>query len=76
MDNWFFIAGIIAFIFLLVKFMELRFVENEQQKALKFLIRDTLIVYCCVIAGFYLYDQFRPVTKNTGFPVFTGSPDF
>jgi ABC-type arginine/histidine transport system permease subunit len=75
MENLFLIAGIIAFIFLLVKFMELRFVETEH-KALKFLIRDTLVVYFCVITGYYLYDQFRPVTKSTITPVFTGSPDF
>ena len=48
------IAGIIAFIFLIAKFIEMRFIEKEN-KPLKIMIRDTLLVYCCVLLGFVLY---------------------
>jgi hypothetical protein len=75
MENIFLLSGIVALIFLIVKFMELRFVEKEN-KALKFLIRDSLLVYFCVLGGHFLYDQFRPVVKNGITPVFTGTPDF
>ena len=43
MDNIFTFATVISFIFLIVKFIEMRFVEKES-KPLKLLIRDALLV--------------------------------
>jgi hypothetical protein len=49
---------------------------------LKFLIRDTLLVYFSVIIGYYLIEQISPVIKNIegGTPVsqnvFTDNPGF
>jgi hypothetical protein len=63
MDNIFIFAGIISVIFLIVKFLEMRFIEKEN-KPLKFLIRDTLLVYFSVIIGYYLVEQISPVIKN------------
>ena len=80
MDNIFVIAGIIAFIFFLAKFIEMRFVEKES-KPLKLLIRDSLIVYFSVIVGYFILEQLKPVIQNGGegiqtTPVFTDNPGF
>ena len=64
MDNIFLIAGIISVIFFLVKFLEMRYVEKES-KPLKYLIRDTLVVYISVITGNFIYEQVTPVLEET-----------
>ena len=50
MDNIFFIAAITSIVFFIAKFIEMRFVEKES-KPLKFLIRDSLLVYFSVVFG-------------------------
>ena len=64
MDNIFVIAGIIAVIFFIVKFLEMRFVDKES-KPLKFLVRDTLVVYVSVVAGNFIYEQVTPALEQT-----------
>jgi hypothetical protein len=63
MDNMFFIAGIISTIFFIFKFLEMQYIEKET-KPLKILIRDTLLVYVCVIAGMFILDQLNPVINE------------
>ena len=56
----------------------MRFIEREN-KPLKFLIRDSLIVYVSVIAAHYILQQLSPVIQGgTGEnpQVFTDNPDF
>ena len=70
------IAGIIAFIFLIAKFIEMRFIEKEN-KPLKIMIRDALLVYCCVLVGLVLYEQVSPAHLEIKSPnVFTDNPEF
>ena len=78
MDNIFIVAGIISFIFLIFKFIEMRMIEKES-KPLKFLIRDTLVVYFSVITGNFIVDQLKPSIQNAGAvapAVFTDNPNF
>ena len=77
MENIFLAAGIIAIIFLIVKFVEMRFVEKEN-KPLKLLIRDTILVYLCSVSGFFIMDQLKPVinVENVSPAVFTDNPTF
>jgi len=82
MDNIFIIAGVVAFVFLLAKFIEMRFVEKDN-KPLKLLVRDALLVYFSVVIGYYIIEQLNPVTvQNVGggvasaTPVFTNNPEF
>jgi hypothetical protein len=80
MDNIFIIAAIISIIFLIAKFIEMRFIEKES-KPLKLLIRDSLLVYFSVVTGYFIIDQLNPVLKggttNTNVtPVFTDNPGF
>jgi hypothetical protein len=76
MENIFIIAIIISIIFLIFKFIEMRFIEKEN-KPLKYLIRDTLIVYCSVISGYFILEQLNPVIVSEIItPVFTDNPGF
>jgi hypothetical protein len=80
MDNIFLIAGIIAFIYLLFKFLEMRIVDKES-KPLKILIRDALLVYVSVVSGHFIIQQIDPIINETIKPLsvpgaFTSDPDF
>ena len=80
MKNIFIIAGVIAVIYLIAKFIEMRFVEKEN-KPLKLLIRDTLVVYFSVIFGHFILEQLKPVIQQggetiTNAQVFTDNPGF
>ena len=79
MENTFVIAAIISITFLLAKFLEMRYVDNEP-KPLKLLIRDALVVYVSVVISGFIMDQLNTVineTKDTVTPlVFTDNPPF
>ena len=80
MENIFFIAAIMSIVFLVFKFMEMRFIEKES-KPFKLLIRDALLVYFSVIIGYFVIEQFKTVVQNGGegyksTPVFTDNPSF
>ena len=81
MDNMFLLAGIIAFVFFLAKFAEMRFIEKES-KPLKFFIRDSLVVYVSSVVGIFLVGQLNSVVKETNIStpvapqVFTDNPSF
>jgi hypothetical protein len=76
MENIFIIAALISSIFLISKFVEMRFVDKES-KPLKLLIRDTVLVYFSVISGNFIWEQLSPVIQKNGItPVFTDNPEF
>ena len=94
-SNSYIVSGIIAFVFLVAKFLEMRFsgannmVDAEegedngsqpQPKPLKFLLRDTLLVYGSSLLGFYVISQFEEHTATNSVvkevAAFTGGPDF
>ena len=74
--NAMFIQGIIvSCIYLLVRFIEMRFITKESIP-LKKLMRDTLVVYISFVSGMFVYSQLEPI-KNLSVPtVFTNNPDF
>ena len=63
MDNIFLVAGIISVIFFIGKFLEMRYIDNDI-KPLKFLIRDSLLVYVSVVAGSFILVQLKPVINE------------
>jgi hypothetical protein len=79
MDNIFVTAAIISVIFIIAKFIEMRFIDKEA-KPLKFLIRDALLVYVSVIMGYFILGQLKPMIQEGGAistpQVFTGNPEF
>lgn len=79
MDNIFLVAGIISVIFFIGKFLEMRYIDNEP-KPLKFLIRDSLLVYISVVTGSFILEQLKPVINEVDIPsaplAFTDNPPF
>ena len=76
MSNIYILAAVISFTFFMVKFIEMRFIEKEN-KPLKLLIRDTLFVYFSVVAGNFVVDQLKIVTKQSDTTkAFVDNPDF
>ena len=79
MTSIFIIAAVISLTFLVIKFLEMRYIEKES-KPLKLLIRDTLLVYFSVILANFVMDQINPImTAGAGkkvTPVFTDNPEF
>jgi len=76
MENIFIVAAIISLVFLIAKFIEMRFVDKES-KPLKLLIRDTVLVYFSVVSGNFILEQLSPVMQKGGVTqVFTDNPEF
>ena len=63
MDNIFILASFVSLIFIIFKFIEMRFI-NKESKPLKILIKDTLIVYLCIILGILVVQQIEPMTGS------------
>ena len=84
-NNAYIVSGIISFVFLVAKFIEMRFAKTGEEdeaavKPLKFLLRDALLVYVSSLLGFYIIAQFEEHSAGgstvTEVPAFTGSPGF
>ena len=77
MEKYIIHSGIISFIYLLMKFVEMRITKNEA-KPMKELIRDTVIVYLSTVIGLYIIGEFMPTTSvvKTVTNVFTDAPSF
>ena len=80
MENIFVIAAIISVIYIIAKFIEMRFIEKES-KPLKLLIRDAILVYFSVVFGDFVIKQVNPIMVSVSggsniTPVFTDNPGF
>jgi predicted PurR-regulated permease PerM len=78
MENIFVTAAIISVMYFTFKFIVMRFVEKEN-KPLKVLVSDSLLVYFSVILGYFVIEQVNPVIQNVSdknIHVFTDNPGF
>ena len=76
MENIYITGLVIAFVFLIAKFIEMRFITKEN-KPLKTIIIDTVFVYFSVIIGDFVIDQFKSKTSRlTEAPVFIDRTGF
>lgn len=77
MEPIFGVAAVVSIIFFIAKFIEMRFIEKEN-KPLKLLMRDSLLVYVSVVSGYFILDQLKPVMQGGGVNplVFTDNPEF
>jgi len=68
---------IVSFLFLVMKFFEIRFITKKEVHP-KHLLRDSIIVYISVIFGNYLLSQFgsNASLNKKIVEVFTDSPSF
>ena len=76
MENMYLTSLAISFVFLISKFIEMRFITKEN-KPLKTIIIDTIFVYFSVIIGYFIIEQFAVKSKifNEA-PVFVDKPGF
>ena len=77
MSDSIFVTGVaVSFAYLLFRFIEMRFILKEN-KPLKVLARDTLLVYLSVVLGHFILQQFGNMDISVKVPqVFTNEPDF
>ena len=77
MSNSIFVAGVaVAVIYLIFRFIEMRFILKEN-KPLKLLARDTLLVYLSVLLGNFIMVQIGGIDIVSKVPqVFTNVPEF
>ena len=70
-------AGIISVVYIVFLFLEMRFIVKEN-KPVKYLLRDGLLVYLSVLVGDFLLHQLAPLSKTIlkAPDVFTNTPDF
>ena len=54
----FVIGVVVAIVYFLLKFMEMRFVETDNQKPVKVLIRDSLVVCISSVLAVFILNQF------------------
>ena len=75
-QNSFVLAAIVAVLYVIGKIAEQKFLLKEDV-ALKTTLRDTLLVYGCVVIGGFVISQVGDVASGKS-PVsaFTGAPDF
>jgi hypothetical protein len=90
MENVLIISIIATVGFCLCKFVEMRFIEKDQEpKPMKFIVRDALIVFMSVMISVYVYEQFdsslngllntvteTKVLNTANTEVFTDTPGF
>lgn len=75
-ESIFFQAFIMSIVYLLFKFIEMRFILKKN-KPLKELAREALIVYFSVICGKFVLTQIIPLKELISAPeVFTNDPGF
>ena len=79
MENIFLYAGIAAAIYFIIKFVEMKYV-NQESIPLKVLVRDTVLVYASVVLGDFVMDQVNPALQSamvaSAPEVFNDAPDF
>lgn len=71
----FMIAGIVAILYAIVRFLEMRFIMKETLP-LKHIIRDSIIVYLCVVGGMFIFDQLQETIPSASPEVMTGDAGF
>jgi hypothetical protein len=78
MENVFVIAAVVSVVFFIAKFMENKFLDKENVKPVKFIVRDTLLVYFSVLCGHFILQQTSPLMQSGGkhTQVFIDNPEF
>ena len=54
----FVIGVVVSIVYFLLKFMEMRFVETDNQKPLKVLLRDSIVVCISAVLAVFILNQF------------------
>ncbi len=66
---------VVSIMYIIFRFIEMRFILKEN-KPLKVLFRDTIIVYLSTVSGLFVLDQFATNIGKSAPKVFTDMPNF
>ena len=66
---------VVAIMYVIFRFIEMRFILKEN-KPLKVLFRDTIIVYLSTVSGLFVLEQFASNVGKSAPKVFTDMPNF
>ena len=66
---------VVAIMYIIFRFIEMRFILKEN-KPLKVLFRDTIIVYLSTVSGLFVLEQFASNIGKSAPKVFTDIPNF
>jgi hypothetical protein len=75
MKNIFYISTIITIVYFLLKFIEIKYILNED-KSLKELLRETIMVYLSILTGMFIYNQFNDNNTDKNIDVFLDKAPF
>tara|TARA_Y100000389_G_scaffold188847_1_gene211874 strand:- start:842 stop:1069 length:228 start_codon:yes stop_codon:yes gene_type:complete len=75
MKNIFYISTIITIVYFLFKFIEIKYILNED-KTLKELLRETIMVYLSILTGIFIYNQFSDNNTDKNINVFLDKAPF
>ena len=56
-SNLFIVGLAVAIVYFLFKFLEMRFINPDESKPLKLMVRDTLMVYISSVIGVFVLTQ-------------------
>jgi uncharacterized membrane protein YgcG len=56
------IGVVVAVIYFLLKFIEMRFVESDNQKPVKVLVRDSIVVCISAVLAVFILNQFENIS--------------
>jgi glucose uptake protein GlcU len=78
MEQMYIISGLITLVFFVAKIIENKMNKsNEEEKPMKNIIKDTIIVFISCSCGMLIYDQFFPaLVKDGAANAFIDNPDF
>ena len=74
-DSIFFQAFIMSIVYLLFKFIEMRFITKDSLPP-KVLVRESILVFLAFIIANFLLSQFGKVNTKRMVEVFTDNPSF
>ncbi len=63
MENIFLEALIISIIYSIINFLEMRYYQKED-KTIKDIVKEGLLVYLSVISGVFIVEQFKPEVEK------------
>ena len=70
----FVIGVVVAAVYFILKFMEMRFVGHDSQKPLKVLIRDSIVVCISAVLAVFILNQFENIGSGSGGGGSSGAP--
>lgn len=79
MENIFVFAGVIAITYCIVKFIETKYLKQDENKSLNQIVKDSIVVYISSLLGYFFVQQLTPFISDSSLShpdVFTDSPSF